>query len=211
MSAVAIECHHCKVSVFIEWKTYSLDADDDGTWLVYWSTCPACQRVIIVIGSTKDMHDIQSYVARPLHSTRHTPAEVPDSYASDFKEASAVLTISAKASAAISRRLLQHVLKDEGQAKKRDLIDQIDEILPTLPAYLQDLHAIRHIGNFAAHPSKDKNTGEIVAVEPGEAEWLLDILSRLFDFYFVQPAIRATQVDALNKKLKAAGKPEIRI
>jgi hypothetical protein len=28
-----------------------------------------------------------------------------------------------------------------------------------------------------------------VAVEPGEAEWNLDVLDGLFDFYFIQPVI----------------------
>lgn len=44
-------------------------------------------------------------------------------------------------------------------------------------------------------------------VEPGEAEWLLDVLEGLFDFYFVQPANAQRKRDALNEKLKAAGKP----
>jgi hypothetical protein len=137
--------------------------------------------------------------------------EVSQPYSTDFIEAAAVLPISAKASAAISRRLLQMILKDLGGATKRDLFDQIEELMPKLPGHLQDLHAIRNIGNFAAHPSKNTNTGEIVGVEPGEAEWLLDILERMCDFYFVQPEVRRKQIVALNAKLKAAGKPELPI
>ena len=69
---------------------------------------------------------------------------------------------------------------------------------------------MRNVGNFAAHLLKDTNTGEIVEVEPGEAEWLLDVLEGLFDFYFVQPATATPKRDALNVKLKAAGKPEMK-
>jgi hypothetical protein len=65
---------------------------------------------------------------------------------------------------------------------------------------------VRHIGNIAAHPIKSKNPGEIIEVEPGEAEWLLDILEGLFDFYFVQPAKLKRNKDSLNEKLTAAGK-----
>lgn len=36
---------------------------------------------------------------------------------------------------------------------------------------------------------KSQKTGQIVDVEPGEAEWTLDVLDALFDFYLVQPAI----------------------
>ena len=77
----------------------------------------------------------------------------------------------------------------------------------TLPTYLSDsIDAIRHIGNFAAHPLKSKSTGEIVEVEVGEAEWNLDILESLFDFYYVQPDIVKNKRDALNAKLGEVGK-----
>lgn len=63
---------------------------------------------------------------------------------------------------------------------------------------------------FAAHPNKSLSTGAIVDVEPGEAEWMLDVLEGLFDFYFVQPDILQKKKDALNKKLADAGKPPMK-
>ncbi len=62
-------------------------------------------------------------------------------------------------------------------------------------------------GNFAAHPMKSQLTGLILDVEPGEAEWTLDVLEELFDFYFVLPAVIQKKKDAFNKKLQDAGKP----
>ena len=47
-------------------------------------------------------------------------------------------------------------------------------------------------------------------VEPGEAEWNLDVLEALFDFYFVQPSILQAKLAALNAKLKEAGKPPVK-
>jgi hypothetical protein len=77
-----------------------------------------------------------------------------------------------------------------------------------VPSYLSDdIDAVRNIGNFAAHPIKSTRFGEIVPVEPGEAEWNLDVLAGLFDFFFVQPEKKKRRRDALNKKLKDAGKP----
>ncbi len=66
------------------------------------------------------------------------------------------------------------------------------------------------IGAFAAHPIKSKASGEIIDVEPGEAEWNLDVLESLFDFYFTQPALLKKKREALNTKLKEAGKPEMK-
>jgi hypothetical protein len=135
------------------------------------------------------------------------PPEVPPQYTADYGEACTVLSDSAKASAALSRRCLQHLLRDAAKTKNRDLFDQIGEVIPTLPSHLAEaVDAVRNIGNFAAHPIKSTNTGEIVDVEPGEAEWNLEVLEGLFDFYFVQPAILKKKRDALNAKLAEAKK-----
>jgi len=152
-------------------------------------------------------------IVHPKHSVRPVPAEVPDPYRQDFIEACLVLPDSEKASAALGRRCLQAILRDEAMTKARDLFDQIEEVSNrgTLPSHIAEgLHAVRNIGNFAAHPMKSTSTGSIVDVEPGEAEWTLDVLESLFDFYFVQPALTAKRKAELNKKLKDAGKPEIK-
>ncbi len=41
-------------------------------------------------------------------------------------------------------------------------------------------------------------------VEQGEAEWLLDTIEGLFDFYLLLPADLRVKQDALNKKLREA-------
>jgi hypothetical protein len=71
------------------------------------------------------------------------------------------------------------------------------------------LDAVRHIGNFAAHPLKSTSTGEIIPVEPHEAEWNLDVLEELFDHFFVKPAKAKARREELNKKLVEAGKPQL--
>lgn len=86
-------------------------------------------------------------------------------------EACLVLPDSPKASAAISRRCLQAVLRDAAGVKPADLSREIDEAMPHLPPYLADaIDAVRNVGNFAAHPVKSRSTGEVVDVEEGEAE-----------------------------------------
>jgi hypothetical protein len=105
------------------------------------------------------------------------------------------------------------VLRDCAKVKSAGLSKEIDEILArgALPSYLAEaIDAIRNIGNFAAHPMKRTNTGEIVEVEPGEAEWLLDVLEGMFDFYFVQPAILKKKRDDLNAKLADVRKPPMK-
>jgi hypothetical protein len=123
-----------------------------------------------------------------------------------------VLSDSPKASAALSRRCLQHLLRDKAGVKHGNLNKEIEEAMKSLPSHLAGaIDSVRIIGNFAAHPIKSESTGEVVDVEPGEAEWNLDTLEGLFDHYYVQPALLKAKQDALNKKLAEAGKPEMKV
>jgi hypothetical protein len=104
-------------------------------------------------------------------------------------------------------------LRDKVGVKKSSLAAEIDEAIDKklLPSYLtESTDAIRNIGNFAAHPIKSKSSGEIVPVEPGEAEWGLDVLEALFDYLFVQPSRLQKKKTALNKKLSDSGKPPMK-
>lgn len=124
-----------------------------------------------------------------------------------------MLSDSPKASAALSRRCLQNVLREAAKVKPGDLYNEIQEVLDrgTLPSQIAEgLDAVRAIGNFGAHPIKSQHTGEVMPVEPGEADWNLDIIESLFDFYYVQPALLQAKKEALNKKLGEAKKPPIR-
>jgi hypothetical protein len=178
-------------------------------------TCPECGKALIQLAEDANNtagSGTPTIVYPRNANNRPVPPEVPDPYRQDFLEATEVLALSAKASAALSRRNLQAILRDKAATKKKDLFDQIDEVVASgkLPSHIEKgRHAVRNIGNFAAHEIKSTTTGAIVEVEVGEAEWNLDVLESLFDFYFVQPAISAKRTAELNKKLKDAGKPEI--
>lgn len=134
-------------------------------------------------------------------------------FSKDYLDASKVLVDSPKASAALSRRCLQNLLREKAGVRHDDLSKEIQQVIDSgkLPSHLSEsIDAIRNIGNFGTHPIKSQNTGEIVDVESGEAEWTLDVLEELFDFYFVQPSIIKQKRDALNKKLNDLKKPPMK-
>ena len=124
-----------------------------------------------------------------------------------------VLPDSAKAAAALGRRCLQNILRDFVKVKAGNLADEIQQVVDSgkLPSDLSEsIDAIRNYGNFAAHPMKSEHSGEILDVLPGEAEWTIEVLEELFDFYFVRPAQRKKKREALDQKLKDAGKPPMK-
>lgn len=192
------------------------------------TTCPNldCKQSIIFLDTTvfpdntglppgflNPPHTV-SRMIHPRHQTRPnvTLSDVPDKYHEDYNEAVEVLSISAKASAALTRRLLQKLLRDESGVKHDDLNSEIGEAIDTklFPSrILAKLDQVRVIGNFAVHPIKSSGTGEIVDIEPGEAELNLDVVEMLFDDYFTTPRLEAERNKAINEKLIAAGKPSL--
>jgi hypothetical protein len=207
------------------WWSVAIGPDSDACWLLARRTCPACGRFVIYLenvqpnlapGSVGGRLNFASKILMvwPKGVSRApVPKEVPPAIAEDYKEACLVLSDSPKASAALSRRCLQNLLRQAAGVKSGELSNEIQQVLDggKLPQTVADnVDAVRNIGNFAAHPNKSKSTGEILPVEPEEAEWNLEVLELLFDVYYVQPARAKARREALNKKLADAGKPPLK-
>lgn len=217
-----MKCPHCVTDFHDREIQTVIEKDSAGYWGTGVCRCSACGELIIrlfcanqyYVSSNQFGTEIESYLVRPKAAGRPPlSTEVPKEYSADYKEACLVLSDSPKASAALTRRCLQHLLRSVANVKPQDLYKEIQEMLDrgSLPSHIADsLDAVRNIGNFAAHPIKSTSTGEIVDIEPGEAEWNLDVLDALFDFYFVAPARSYARKNALNKKLADAGKPQIK-
>lgn len=220
-----MKCPHCQTEIHGNPNTTLLGSDADGQWGAIQHKCPACAKAIIYLVCARGFNgagaggnfavDLKKMVlAYPRAANRPPPpSDVPKEFAEDYIEASLVLADSPKASAALSRRCVQHVLREKAGVKPSDLAKEIDQVISsnTIPSHLAEaVDAVRNIGNFAAHPIKSSSTGEVVPVEPGEAEWNLDVLDGLFDFYFVQPAVLKKRREALNAKLAEAGKPPVK-
>lgn len=214
-----MKCPHCLDSIHPAFTSQGdlrdFTQDKDGShWSVSHMRCPACERAIIRLLNTKSGLGSEARLVVPKEPSRAPVSpEVPREFADNYKEACLVLADSAKASAALSRRCLQHLLREKAGVKPSNLDGEIQEALNSkaLPTHLADaVDAVRVVGNFAAHPIKSTSTGEVVDVEDGEAEWVLDTLEGLFDFYFVQPLLLKKKKDALNKKLADAGKPPLK-
>jgi hypothetical protein len=222
-----MKCPHCLVEYHPHKKELLIGLDKSGPrgWTLRHEVCPACGKIIVtILAGTAGLSQgrfsglvgtpTDEFLAYPRTASRAPcPAEVPPLLADDYREACLVLADSPKASAALSRRCLQNLLREAAKVRPGNLAEEIQQVIDSgkLPSSLaESVDAIRNIGNFAAHPMKSKTSGEILPVEPGEAEWNLDVLESLFDFYFVQPQIIRKKREALNQKLKDAGKPPMK-
>jgi hypothetical protein len=219
-----MKCPHCLIGFHENNNVRDLGKDIDGHWDILIRECPECKRDIYSLRKYEPVYQVGGPVVhkeiisetliRPKAPSRvPIPPEVPKEFSEDYFEACLVLPDSLKASAALSRRCLQFILEEKANIKKGNLSDEIQQVVDSgkLPSLLaESIDAVRKIGNFATHPIKSKSSGEILPVEIGEAEWNLDVIEMLFDFYFVQPMrIKQKKAD-LNKKLSDAGKPELK-
>lgn len=203
------KCPHCAVTAqFIPAKIVTGDAelgDFTGKLTVGFRqvlsittvVCSACLGVVVVIGK-----DNRKWIAFPRHSARPPlHPTVPQHIAQDYREAALVLEDSPKASAALSRRCLQALLESQG-IKGDSIADQLKVALPQLPGYVAPfVDQLRKLGNAAAHPKPHATTGEIIDVQPDEAEWMLELLDQLFDHYYTKPAAANEKLASLTQKL----------
>lgn len=218
-----MKCPHCNVSIHEAWSEPQTMLKD--SYLTPWYSrlfkCPECDDWIVQFTQREDNlgrpppADWTKWeLIYPKGSSRGpVPPEVPEAIAGDYREACAVLPTSSKASAALSRRCLQNILRAHGYVS-RDLWKEIDLLLndsdprKAIPDSLRmTVDGIRHFGNFSAHPVTDLTTFQIIGVEEHEAEWCLDILEELFQHYYVRPAQATARKAALDAKLAGAGKP----
>lgn len=177
--------------------------------------CPDCRKEVMWLteyvmnrAEPGEGEDRDTILLFPKRRQKLLPVEIPEPYASEFLEAFYTLEISPKASAALSRRCLQLLIRGKEGIQERTLCLEVSNLIASnkLPRHLSDeLDAIRNIGNFAAHPLKDTNTDSVIPVEPAEAEWTLGILEQLLCFYFIELPASQARRDALNLKLKNSG------
>lgn len=217
-------CPHCNTGVNLQFQRQFLTSfTQEEAWATDTARCPECRKVVIFLFWGRPvLHPTDRPIkfdavhgqtrAWPVGTAPYCPLEVPEDISKDFIEACNVLPISAQASAALSRRCLQRLLVSYSQADGDNLQQQIESFITQSnpPSYIADqLRTVRNLGNFAAHPQKDHSTGEILPVEPEEAEWNIEVLKSMFDFQFVKPAQQKKRTAEFNQKLQAAGKPTI--
>ena len=197
---MSFECGFCKTHII---KTQSQIIQDCEA--LRWDRCPNpdCTQLNIFV------NDKRVYPAKPVVVVSQ---DIPDEYAVRYTKAFYILDICPEASAASSRKCLELVLINKLGAKKKDLYDKIIEIKDKISSELyEQLHYLREIGNFGAHPRKNTHTAELLPVEPGEAEYCLELLTELFDACFIKPKKRESIHKLVNEKMKLAGKKPLEL
>lgn len=146
--------------------------------------CPNCNQYTIKAIGTGDKIDEVNVPIRPLSSAKQFPDYIPEAIRQDYEEACAIVNLSPKASATLSRRCLQGIIRDFWKISKARLIDEINELQNKIPAQQwKVIDGIRRIGNIGAHMEKDINL--IVDIDPDEAQKLIKLIEHLLDQWYI--------------------------
>lgn len=127
---------------------------------------------------------IQSWQLVPAGAAKVFPEYIPKVITNDYLEACQIVDLSPKASATLSRRCLQGIIRDFWQVKPGNLVNEIDQIKEKTDATTwAAIDAVRKIGNIGAHMEKDINV--IVDVDPEEAKLLISLVETLLTEWYV--------------------------
>jgi hypothetical protein len=152
-----------------------------------------------------------SYLARSRFRERPLDPLVVDRYRQDYEEASAILDISPRMSAVLSRSILADLLEEFAALDQFSLAARIEKFIEdtSRPHELrQNLHYLREIADLSAHTKKN-DQAEPVSVTREEAEWTLNVVDRLFDHFIVTPEKDRRLREAMDVKLEEAGRKPI--
>jgi hypothetical protein len=148
---------------------------------------------------------------RPRFATRSLAPEVTDPYRRDYLEAVAVLTVSPRLSAVLSRSILADLLLDFRGYDDFGLTARIEKFRAdeTHPSDLREsIHHFREIADFGAHTQKN-DQNQLIPVDFGDAEWMLDFLDNLFDYLIVGPQKNRAMRERWDKRIADAGRKPI--
>lgn len=151
---------------------------------IHFYFCPNCRNTSITMDGNGNFKSINNLSIFPSSRAKHFPSYIPKSIREDYEEAYSIVSLSPKASATLSRRCLQGMIRDFWGISKSRLVDEINELQSLVPAsQWKAIDSLRKIGNIGAHMESDINT--IIDVDPGEAEKLLKLIELLMDKWYI--------------------------
>ena len=155
-------------------------------------TCPnpGCREYTLSV-TTRHLGDggawgpiSQHWRLRPQSNAKVFPSYIPEPIRDDYVEACLIRDLSPKASATLSRRCLQGIIRDFWGISKSRLIDEINDLKGKIDQSTWDaIDAVRSIGNIGAHMERDINV--VIDVEPHEAELLISLIEILFKDWYI--------------------------
>ena len=208
-------CPHCERAVTISDERFSTgrhtlwiqNAEGRRSFVTTFIVCPnqECRRFTLTAalfdsdqlpGGERLKAKLQEWNLIPLSKAKTFPIYIPQAIRDDYREACLIRDLSPKASATLSRRGLQGILRDFWEIKPGRLVDEIEQFKDKVDRLTWDaIQAVRKIGNVGAHMESDINL--IVDVDPDEAELLIGLVETLLREWYIARQQREERMGAI--------------
>lgn len=158
--------------------------ENESTIAITFYCCPNCNSYTVTAkGVGKCVLGVNSML-QPKSNAIQFPEYIPEQIRKDYEEACAIVSLSPKASASLSRRCLQGMIRDYWGIVKNKLYDEISELKAKVqPDLWQAIDSLRQLGNIGAHMEKDVDL--IVDIDPGETEKLIKLIELLMKEWYI--------------------------
>lgn len=167
--------------------------------------CPDCGNYVVNVISVGSSFVPFQKLIYPSSIAKHFPKYIPEQIRKYYEEAYAIVSLSPKASATLSRRCLQGMIHDFWNIKEKNLNAEITSLKSRIsPSLWKAIDGIRTIGNIGAHMESDINV--IVDIDSGEAEKLLKLIEHLIKEWYINrhdAEILFNEVNAISDEKKA--------
>ena len=164
--------------------------------------CFHCEQPIFVCRECffEDFHInskiVQYFPHLSANASKQLPDYIPLAIRKDYEEAYAVVDLSPNASAVLSRRCLQGMIRDFWEIDNWRFEKAIKELEDKIsPETLSVLNTIRDFGNKGAHP--DQNVNTVVDVTSFGARQLLKVIEILLNEWYIFPRQKQDALDDL--------------
>jgi len=125
------------------------------------------------------------------------PEFVPSAIRNDYEEACLIASLSPKASATLSRRCLQGMIRDFWRISEKTLFQEIDSLKDVIGDDLYNsIDGVRRLGNIGANMKADINV--LVDVDEGEAQHLYQLIELLIDEWYVHRDERQKRLSTIT-------------
>jgi hypothetical protein len=170
------------------------------------------ETVLIPAHAVEDPEALtRTWLARPRSIVRAIDPLVLEPFKTDYLEAAAILDASPRMSAVLSRSVLGDLLQKYAGLDDFGLNDRIKKFRANekYPSHLRTgIQHFREIGDFGAHTQKN-DQAQIIPVTREDAEWMLDFIDRVFDYFIVTPQKDLQILDKWDKNIADAGRKPI--
>ncbi len=137
----------------------------------------------------------------PDSKAKPFPSYVPKAILDDYNEACLIIDLSPKAAATLARRCLQGMIRNYWTVSGSNLYEEIDLIKEKVdPVTWKAVDGVRSLGNIGAHMQKDIN--QIIRVDPGEAEKLIELIELLIKDWYITRHEREKMLESIINSAK---------